>query len=59
MSINHSFWEDGNSPDFTASPICSSDIVTDFPFSRKILADPGKQLQQPMPKLLSAASITS
>ena len=25
------------------SPICSSDILTDFPFSRETLADDGKQ----------------
>ena len=36
-----------NSPDFTASPICSSDVVTDFPFSRETLADDaGKQSVQ-------------
>ena len=33
-----------NLPDFTASPICNLDIITDFPFSRETLADAGKHL---------------
>ena len=32
-------------PVFTLSPICSWDIVIDFPFSRVTLAVPGKHLQ--------------
>ena len=50
------FWIIVNLPDFTASPICNLDIVTDFPFFRETLADAGKQLPQnqysSVPKLL-------
>ena len=35
MNRNLSVW--------TMSPICSSDIVTDFPFSRLTVDDDGKQ----------------
>ena len=33
----------GSIPVCTWSPICSSDIVTDFPFSRLVFAWDGKQ----------------
>ena len=32
---------------FPWSPICSSDIATNCPFSRETLDDPGKQAQHP------------
>ena len=34
-----------NKPVCTLSPTCSSDIVTDFPFSRVTVATDGKHLQ--------------
>ena len=36
-------WDTQSIPVCTRSPTCSSDMVTDFPFSRYTLAEEGKQ----------------
>ena len=46
LLTSHFFQMNVNLPDFTWSPICISDIVTDFLFFRETLAEAGKQSQQ-------------